>query len=238
MFFLKKILKTLPQKYRKFLRRLWLNPLLYSLSSNKRPLSNYSGFDRGVPIDRYYIEKHVFLNRNYIKGCCLELLNNDYTIKYGKTNVTKSDILDIDSTNIKANIIGDIRNLKNIRDNSYDCIILTQVLQFIDNPNLAISECSRILKTNGHLIATLPSIGRIDISAGINNDFWRFTQASAKFLFEKVFGKQNVSINSYGNAKIGQYFYAGLAIEDVNTELLEYNDPDFPLIVSITARKT
>ena len=196
---IKKILsknKTL----RAFLVRIIRPKLLYLALPKTRPISKYYGIERGGAIDRYYIEDFLKLNKQYIKGHCLEVLDNEYTLKYG-TGVTKSDILDIDRSNTKATTYGDIRNLSEIPNESYDCIILTQVLQFIDDYDSAISACHRVLKRDGYLLATVPSVSRIDCVAGESDDYWRFTKASAKYIFNKHFIDPKVI--SFGNVKVG-----------------------------------
>lgn len=201
------------------------------------PISNIYGFDRGIPIDRYYIDKFLQENKSFIKGHCLEILNDSYTKKYGGFSVTKSDVLDINMNNKDANIHGDLRNLENIPDEKYDCIILTQVLQFIDDYEKAISEVRRILKTGGVLLATLPSMSRIDVAAGLGNDFWRLTPAGARFVFLKYFEDRKLNVKGYGNASAGLGFWVGLAQEDTRKTSLDFNDPNFPIIVSIKAIK-
>lgn len=229
--------RNLPSPIKRLILRTIKPSFLYFLNHGTKPLSNYHGFDRGMPIDRFYIENFLEQNKEKIKGNCLELLNDNYIVKYGGEKVTKSEVLDIDRTNRDATIIGDIRNLKDIPDGTYDCVILTQVLQFIDDVEAAVSECHRILKSNGVLLATLPSLSRIDPVAGVNDDYWRFTIASAKYIFGKKFKPEQTEIFSLGNVRSGIYFYAGLAQEDTRKKILRKNDPDFPLIITIKAIK-
>lgn len=208
---------------------------LYFLIKPDRPISNFYGLDRGKAIDRFYIEKFLEENRGYIKGNCLELLNNDYTIKYGGNCVLKSDILDIDKNNEKANIIGDIRNLKDIiPDNSYDCIILTQVLQFIDDYTSALLECKRILKKNGYLLITVPSVSRIDCISGLEGDFWRFTESSLNYISNNKFDV--IKITSVGNVKTAVSFLLGLSQEDIRKDDFCFNDKNFPVIITAVLR--
>lgn len=127
--------------------------------------------------------------------------------------------------------------MDNISDNSYDCIILTQVLQYIDDYELAIKECYRILKPRGILLATLPSIGRIDCVAGVNGDFWRFTTASADYIFSKVFSKNKLNIKARGNVLAGLSFWIGLAQEELTKKDLDYFDPNFPCLITVKAIK-
>jgi len=225
---IKNLLKRILQKVTK-------SRWFYFLTKKTYPLSHIYGFDRGVPIDRYYIENFLEKNKKFIKGNCLEILDNSYTAKFG--NPTKSDILDINRDNKKATIHDDLRNLENIKENSYDCIILTQVLQFIDEYEKAIQECKRILKPCGTLLVTLPSISRIDVASGVGNDFWRWTPAGARYVFGKYFEKEKLEIRGFGDVLIGTGFWVGMAKHELNKKELDHWDPNFPVLVTIKAQK-
>lgn len=218
-------------RLKRFLKPRWF----YLISKNLSPISKDFGSERGQEIDRYYIEKFLSSNSQVIHGDCLEIKDNMYTKKYGGEKVTKSDILDIDRNNKKANIYGDIRDLKTIKDNSYDCIILTQILQLIDDYESAVRECARILKPQSALLVTVPSIIMIDTIAGVEADFWRFTTASAKYIFSKYFSKDKLEIRSYGNVLAGLSLWIGLSREELSTKELDFCDPNFPCLITIKA---
>lgn len=236
----RKQLKNLPfgRTLGRWLRRNVLrSKYIYFLSTSPKPISDWYGFDRGTPLDRYYIESFLCEHASCVTGKCLELLNNNYTIKYSDSHVTRSDVLDIDQTNQNASIIGDLRSLQGVENNTYDCIILTQVLQFIDDVDAAISETFRVLKPGGVLLATLPTISRADCTSGVTGDFWRFTPASALYLFEKKFSQTDIEITAYGNARTSMFFYIGLALEDTPKKILDIVDESFPTLVGIKATK-
>ena len=115
------------------IRNLLKSKYPYLLLNKPRPISDWCGFDRGTPMDRYYIEGFLESQRSLVRGACLEVLNNAYTTYYGGDNVLSSDVLDVDISNKNATIVGDIRRLDAVKDKKFDCIILTQVFQFIDN---------------------------------------------------------------------------------------------------------
>lgn len=219
---------------RTILRRIFKPAWLYFLLKKLTPLSHNFGSSRGEPIDRYYIEKFLSENREKIQGHCLEVEDNFYTKKLAG-DLIKSDILDINRTNQKANIYADLRNIPEIKDATYNCIILTQVLQFINDYESAIKESYRILKPNGCLLVTLPFISRVDGRAGVDGDYWRFTTVSAKYIFGKYFKKPEVK--SWGNVLSGLGFWVGEAQEEMFKKELDYNDPDFPVIISVKCTK-
>jgi SAM-dependent methyltransferase len=222
---------------RSFVSKVFRPRKVYLLLNSKKPLSNYYGLDRGTPVDRYYIENFLDNNSGLIRGKCLELLNNKYTVRFGGGSVTKSEILDIDQSNKQATIYGDLRKLENIGDNEFDCIILTQVLQFIDDLDSAIQEIYRILKPGGILLATMPSISRVDCVSGTGEDFWRFTKASAMYLFTKKFKPKNVEIESVGNVLTAVNFLSGVSREEMLADQLDYNDENFPNLITVKAIK-
>lgn len=193
------------------------------------PLSHRFGFDRGTPIDRYWIENFLTEHRSLITGRCLEITDNTYTRRFG-TKVIAADVLDINDKNKKANIIGDLRNLKNIKDNTYDCIILTHVLGLVDDLPSAVSAIHRILKPGGNVLVTVSCFSPDFDHLG----FWRFTPNGLRFLFDKRF---SVDVRTYGNVLAGQAFWVGMAQEELTTEQLNYVDQRYPCIVAIRATK-
>jgi len=200
------------------------------------PLSNFWGFDRGTPVDRYYIERFLEQYRNDIRGRVLEIKENGYTIKYGH-DISVSDVLDIDPANSRATIRADLTAADMIPGNTFDCFILTQTLQLIYDVSAAIKQAHRLLRPKGILLVTVPVVSRIVPKHGLKTDYWRFTVASCNSLFSDVFGPDHVTVKSYGNVLTSIGFLAGMASEEFSRQELEMNDDYFPLIVTIRATK-
>ena len=89
------------------------------------------GYDRGLPICRYYIERMLAENAQLIKGRALEVADDGYTRRFGGNRVTASDVLHPAAGNGAATIIGDLATGGGIPKASFDCAILTQVLQCV-----------------------------------------------------------------------------------------------------------
>ena len=217
------------------LERITSNPaLLYLLSGKLEPLSSYFGHERGRSIARYFVEEFLEKNSDVIQGVCLEVKDNKYTERFGGDAVTKSDILDIETENKQANIHGDLRSIPQILDETYDCIILTQVLPYINDYGSALRQGYRILKPGGTVLATVSSLSRIDPKE--REDYWRWTKAGAEYTFAQVFGKENIEVTAYGNVLSGLAFWVGMACEDLsNKEILDYHDPQFPVLIAVKA---
>lgn len=215
-------------KLRAYLNRIFLPRKL-------KPLSSKFGFDRGTPIDRYWIESFLKDNSHLIKGRCLEVTDSKYTFLFGGSLVTKSDVIDIDPKNKKANITADLRNLKSkIKDNTYDCIILTHVLGMIDDYGRVIMECKRILKKGGVLIFTGSCLGP---QLKNNYSYWRFTPKSVEYIMQKYFKPKKLKLKIYGNILTAQAFIVGMAQEELTKKELEFNDERFPCVIGALAVK-
>lgn len=201
------------------------------------PLSNEWGFDRGTPIDRYYIEQFLGEHAADIRGRALEVKSAAYTERFG-SGVTQADVLDIaEAGNPNATIVTDLTAADAIPGDQFDCFILTQTLQFIYDVRAAITHAHRLLKPGGVLLATVPVVSRIAPRYGRETDYWRFTAASCTRLFGDVFGAGEVTVRTFGNVLVGVAFLEGAACEELPDGKLDVNDPYFPILVTVRAVK-
>jgi SAM-dependent methyltransferase len=203
------------------------------------PISRQFGLDRGTPIDRYYIEQFLSAHAADIHGRVLEIGDDTYTRRFGAERVTQSDVLHVESSNPNATIIGDLTDAKEISSDRFDCIILTQTLQFIYEVRAAINTLYRILKPNGVVLMTTSGISQISrYDMDRYGHFWNFTSSSVKRLLEEVFSPRNIQITSQGNVLAAIAFLHGLAAEDLRRMELDYRDPDYELVLTIRAVKS
>ncbi|HYM22732.1 MAG TPA: trifunctional glycosyltransferase/class I SAM-dependent methyltransferase/polysaccharide deacetylase [Vicinamibacterales bacterium] len=201
------------------------------------PLSDRWGRDRGTAIDRFYIEAFLDAHRGDVRGRVLEVRDSVYTQRFGGSAVDRRDVVDIDSTNTTATIVADLRRADAIASNTYDCIILTQTLHLIDDMAAVIAECERILRPGGVLLLTGPSVIRVDDERGVDGDFWRLTEASARSLFSAAFPVDAFEVASYGNVMVCAAFLYGVSVEEIARADLDRSDARFPLVIAIRAVK-
>jgi SAM-dependent methyltransferase len=191
--------------------------------------------DRGKPIDRYYIEQFLAANSQSIRGRVLEIGDATYTRQFG-SDVRQSDVLHAVAGNRQATIVGNLETGEGIPSNAFDCIILTQTLPFIFDVRSAISNCHRALRPGGTVLATVPGISQISrYDMDRWGDFWRFTDLSARRLFEQSF--EQVEVHSFGNVAVATAFLQGLALHEVPADELDQHDADYPVIITIAARR-
>jgi glycosyltransferase involved in cell wall biosynthesis/SAM-dependent methyltransferase len=202
------------------------------------PMSREFGYDRGQPVDRYYIERFLAAHRADVKGRVLEVGDDTYTRRFGDDRVTQADVLDLDPGNAGATIIADLTTPSEVPPSAFDCVILTQTLPFIYDVSTALSTVHRTLKPGGILLATVPGISQIsryDMDRG--GDYWRFTTRSAQRLCEAAFPGGHVSVEARGNLLSAAAFLYGLSAEELRPEELDHVDPDYQLIITIRAKK-
>ena len=223
-----------PPSLRKRLRRL-LRPAWMGTLRRLTPLSDYWGMERGTPVDRYYIEQFLNQHRRDIRGRVLEVRDSAYTDRFG-TTVERCDILDIEANNPRATLVADLTAPTGIPSDQFDCFILTQTLQFIYDFRSAAGQAFRLLRPGGVLLATVPSISRID-PHHFPNDYWRFSAAACRELFGAQFGHGSVTVQSYGNVLTSLAFLTGMAREELGQAELETHDAYFPIIVAVRAVK-
>lgn len=201
------------------------------------PFSRDWGFDRGLPVDRYYIEQFLLTNNMDIQGHVLEIMDDTYTRQFGGDRVSQSDVLGMESTP-QTTIIGDITSAEHIPADSFDCIILTQTLHLIYDIRAALMTVYRILKPGGVLLLTLPGISQISrYDMDRWGDYWRFTTRSAQRLLEEVFPPNAVQTTSHGNILAATAFLFGLAAHELRLNELEVCDPDYQVLITVRAVK-
>ncbi|UFH53105.1 glycosyltransferase [Spirosoma sp. KNUC1025] len=202
-----------------------------------RPFSTEFGYDRGGPVDRYYIENFLKKNEDLIKGRVLEIGDNAYTMQFGGSRVVQSDVLHVHSDNPMATFVGDLSDAPQIPSDSFDCIVLTQTLHLIYNMKGAIETCYRILKPGGVLLLTVPGISHIDHDEWNENWLWAFTAGSLRRVLSEAFPVSYVDINTFGNVFIATAFLYGMGLSEVTKYELDWMDPHYQVIITAKAVK-
>ncbi|MBD3300191.1 MAG: methyltransferase domain-containing protein [Candidatus Moranbacteria bacterium] len=127
-----------------------------------------------------------FCNKKYVEtnpGTVLDIAPQDHEGAKSYFTASKVKILDIDP-NSNADYIVDLceNNSKVIKNNIFDWIVCTEVIEHVKNPFKAVQEMHRILKKGGMIFATTPFNFRIH---GPLPDCWRFTKYGLEELFKK-----------------------------------------------------
>lgn len=107
----------------------------------------------------------------------------------------------------KIDLIGTAYNIP-VENASFDSAICTAVLEHLEEPELALKECYRVLKSGGFAIYSVPFIWHLHEEP---RDFYRFSKYGLQYLFEKV-GFQIVEIKALSGfwVTFGQLFVYNL----------------------------
>lgn len=203
-----------------------------------QPIGRNFGLEWGQCVDRYYIEAFLARHMLDISGHVLEVEDATYTHQFGGARVQHSDVLHLSPTHPGATLIADLTQAEHLPSETFDSIICTQTLQFIYDVRAALRTLHRLLKPGGVLLATSHGIGQIarwDMDHW--GEYWRMTSLSAQRLFTEVFPATHVTVQAHGNVLVALAFLHGLASEELQRAELDYDDPNYEVLITIRAVK-
>lgn len=198
-----------------------------------RPFSDHYGFERGTPIDRYYVLKFMQNYRQHITGNVLEIQSTAYTTFCGH-DVRSSETIDIDPQHATTHVC-DLAHSENVLpSNAYDCFLLPNTLNHLRDVTAALHHALRVLKPGGVILATAPTLSPLtpDFS-----EYQRFTSAGLRKLTESAWPACEVSIESYGNVLAATAALMGIASEELSPSELDVNDSRYPVLLSLFGKK-
>lgn len=235
--------RVLPRSLRRKLFRLrrWppVGHVRFGSLRRLRPISREWGFDRGRPVDRYYIERFLASHAADIQGHVLEIGSDRYTLTLGGDGVLQSDVLHVADALPGVTIVGDLTSADHIPSDCFDCVILTQTLQCLYDVRAAIETLHRILKPSGVALVTFPGISKVsreDMERW--GYYWSFTTLSARRRFGEFFEPRGVQVEAHGNVLTAVAFLHGIASGELEPEELDYHDPDYELLITVRAQKS
>lgn len=200
------------------------------------PFSRRWGFDRGLPVDRHYIEAFLERHAADIRGRVLEVGDNSFTWRLGAGAVTQSDVLNVAPGDPKTTLLGDLAAGDQFPSERFDCIIFTETLHLLYDFRAGLRTLHRMLKPGGVLLATFPGITKIDRPDDWGSSwYWSFTPLSARRVFEEVFPAGASEFGAFGNVLAATAFLWGLAAEELTAEELAQGDPEFPVTLTVRA---
>jgi SAM-dependent methyltransferase len=217
-------------KHQPIVRRLLVQRVRWGNLRRGRPFSVWHGVDRGRPVDRVYIEDFLRVNAHDVRGVVLEVQDSAYTFAFGKHRVLRSEVLDVTTSNDAATIVADLSVAGALPRSSFDCVILTQTLQYVEEPRQAIKNIVESLTVGGVALITVPVSGH-RIIPGLG-DRWRFTPQGLDTLLRQAVPETEILVEAGGRGNFlanAAYLY-GLAEEDLDPADLAGDDPDYPLV--------
>jgi len=204
------------------------------MSAGVRPLSAHWGWDRGLPVHRYYLEEFLRTFAADIRGRCLEFDLDLYASRFGGAGVSRVDVLHLEESNPRATIVADLTKPNDIPSDVFDCIVCTHVLHVIYEFEKAVNELHRILKPGGTLLVGVPSVSMDGPDAG---ELWRFVPNGLRMVLSTVFDRDKLLVRGYGNSLAAAAELRGVASHELTRAELNAQDPRFPVEVCARAVK-
>jgi SAM-dependent methyltransferase len=198
-----------------------------------RPFSTCFGWDRGTPIDRYYVDRFFDRHKAFITGDVLEVQQNLYTRRYGQ-NLRTVHSFDIDSQ-WGATFLCDLAHSEHILpSNAYDSVLLPCTLSLLRELEPCLRNALRVLKPGGVLLANAAGLIPLD---GADTDFWHCSPEGWRQLTHTVWPGCEIIVEGQGNCLAVVAANLGLAVEELTAEELDYNDEILPIVTNVFCRK-
>ncbi|HQH28058.1 MAG TPA: polysaccharide deacetylase family protein, partial [Oligoflexia bacterium] len=191
---------------------------------------------RGSPVDRYYMQHFLERHKKAVKGRVLEAGDPAYTHQFG-SRVVKSDVLNVIGSP-GTTVVGNLQSGTGIPLAHYDCVILTQTVQFVFGIEKAVRNAYRALKPGGTLLLTasgISQISRYDMDRW--GEYWRLTDLCLKEILSRAAPDAQTEISTYGNVASAKAFLDGISAEELPREVLDYQDPDYQLLIAAVVHK-
>jgi hypothetical protein len=200
------------------------------------PFSSYYGFERGTPVDRFYIERFLADRAQDIRGDVLEVGHARYARMFPRSAATHVEVVDNDANNTEASIVADLAEPHTLPTGRFNCFILTQTLQLVSDLDRAVQNAWLTLTSGGVLLISVPGITRSDPD-NVDVDRWRFTPAGLDTLLARACPGGRREVLGYGNLTAATAFLMGLAAEELAESELSANDPQFTVAVCARVEK-
>lgn len=197
------------------------------------PFSTYFGFERGTPVDRYYVAAFFAAHRSEITGRVLEIQATSYTERFA-TGATTLHSVDI-NPRVKPTFCCDLALARDvIPSESYDCFLVPNTLAHVRDLEPALQNAYRVIAPGGVILATCP--GFVPLTAD-GADYWHLSAAGWQRVFEAVCPGSLLKVESHGNCLAAVAAMYGLTVEELTPAELDQNDTRYPVLVTVWCRK-
>jgi hypothetical protein len=194
------------------------------------------GFDRGTPIDRYYVDRFFEKHRQFITGDVLEIQKNMYASRFGQ-NMRKVDSFDIEADpDQPPTFLCDLAHCENVLPSAaYNCVLMPCTLSVLRELASCLRNALRALRPNGVILTSGSALLPLDSESA---DFWHLTPAGWREFLPSVWPGCEIAVEGHGNCLAVAAAGMGLAVEDLSTRELDHYDPLLPVTTTVFCRKT
>ena len=196
------------------------------------PFSRQFGYERGTPIDRYYIHRFFDQWRALITGDVLEIQTPYIGTRFGQA-VRRVDSIDI-APRFAPTYLCDLAAADDvIPSDAYDCFVLPQTFHYFRDLDTALRQALRVVRPGGHILATCAAIGQLDTVT----EYWRMSPEGWREAGTRAWPGCDISLQVYGNCLAATAAIQGLAAEELTPAELDVYDERWPVVIGIRCRK-
>jgi hypothetical protein len=197
-----------------------------------RPFSSTFGFERGTPVDRYFLHRFLAEHANDITGAVLEVQTGSYTKRFGH-DVTRADTFDI-VPQFTPTYLCDFAHCGDVLPSqAYDCLLLPNMLPCVRELDLALPHALRVMRPGGTILAS--AAGLLPLTGDVP-DYWRFSPDGWRERLAAAWPGATIEVTGHGNCLTSVAAQLGLALEELTAAELDAHDPRFPVLTTIFAR--
>lgn len=117
--------------------------------------------------------------------------------------------------------------------NSFDCVILTQTLQYLFDVPTALKQVRDSLRPGGVLLLTAPGVAPVSLDDWRDSYYWRFTAPAVERLLGQLFGTAEVL--PFGNLYAATAFLHGAAAEELDEAKLQPVMDEYAVVIAARA---
>jgi hypothetical protein len=196
------------------------------------PFSSTYGFERGQPIDRYYLHKFLASHHDLIAGDVLETQGSSYAERFGH-DLTRADSFD-NEPRFQPTYLCDFADCGSIiPDRAYDCLLLPNTLMHFRELDRCLAHALRVVRPGGAILASVAGLLPLTSDAA---DYWRLTPDGWREKLAVAWGGTRLEVAGHGNCLASVGAQLGLALEELTEAELDVQDPRYPVLTTIVCR--
>ena len=196
------------------------------------PFSSTFGFERGTPIDRYYLHRFLTRHRDVITGDVLEVQNSSYTERFGRA-VARADTFDIVPQSAPTHHCDFSHCEDVIPGAAYDCLLLPNTLPHLRELDLALAHARRVVRPGGTILAS--AAGLLPLTGDVP-DYWRLSPDGWRERLRDAWPGAAIDVAGHGNCLAAIAAQLGLAVEELSEAELDVPDPRYPVLTTIACQ--
>ncbi len=191
-----------------------------------QPIDDRQGFSRGLAIRDRLIAEFLRRHATCIRGRVAEIGDDVLARRHALGDLDDVEILSHEAVLAEA-------DRKLLGEPHCDCLIVVDAAAYAKDPRRFAEAVHAQLKPGGIALAALPGCSAREAPG----QRWSFTAESAREIFAQAFPDGEVEVHTYGNVRLALASLHGLGGADLDANAWAHNDPAYPVLITVAARR-